>query len=180
MKAFKKILFLLTLLVAPMWLQAQENPNKNQQETPNLERDPKAREKIEAARIGMITNKLGLTPAQAEKFWPIYREFSEKRMDLRKEFKSEQDKVKPESATPDQQKRLVELGFNLKQRELDLEKTYSGKLLNVISADQMLNLRTSEREFQRMIINQLQQRREMQQRKENFRDRNQNLRQKRN
>lgn len=177
MKAFHKILFALTLLVTPMLLQAQEDQAKVQQvETP----DPRAREKIEAARIGMITNKLGLTPAQAEKFWPIYREFSDRRMDIRKEFKAEQDKVKPENTTPEQQKRLVELGLNLKQRELDLEKTYSGKLLNVISADQMLNLRTAERDFQRMIINQLQQRREMQQRKENFRDRNQNLRQKRN
>ena len=180
MKTYQKLFFVIAMLAAPAWLLAQEEQNKNEAEASNLERDPRAREKIEATRIGMITNRLALTPAQAEKFWPIYREFSEKRMDLRKEFKSEQDKVKPESVTPEQQKRLVELGLNLKQKELDLEKTYSGKLLGVISADQMLNLRAAERDFHRMIINQLQQRREMQQRKENFRDRNQNLRQKRN
>lgn len=128
----------------------------------------------------MITNKLGLTPAQAEKFWPVYREFAEKRMELRKELRTEQNKLTPGQATPEQQQRLVELGFNLKQKELDLEKSYSGRLLNVITADQMLNLRTAERDFQRMLINQLQQRREVQQRRENFRERNQNLRDKKN
>ena len=170
------MLALLVLIMTSSFIQAQD---EKQAEDP-LPRDPKAREKIEAARIGVITNKLGLTPEQAEKFWPIYREFSEKRMELRKEFRAEQEKVKPDQATPQQKQRLVELGLDLKQRELDLEKAYSGKLLNVISADQLLNLRAAERDFQRMLINQLQQRREMQQRRENFRDRNQKLRDRKN
>jgi hypothetical protein len=160
-----------TLIVAAAFSQQEAGDD--------LPRDPKAREKIEAARIGMITNKLGLTPEQAEKFWPIYREFSEKRMDIRKEFKSEQNKLNPEKATADDQKKLVDLDLKLKQKELDLEKVYSGKLMNVITADQMLNLRNAERDFQRMLINQLQ-RRDMQQRRENVRERNQQLRDKRN
>ena len=147
---------------------------------PPVERDPKAREKIEAARIGMITNRLSLTPEQAEKFWPVYREFFEKRMEIRKEFRVEQAKINPENPNPDDQKKLVELDLNLKQKELDLEKAYSGRILKVITADQMLRLKAAERDFQHMIINQLQQRKNIQQRKENFRDRNQMLRQKRN
>jgi hypothetical protein len=177
MNTLNKISLIVALLTSSFGLFAQD---ERVTEQPALERDPKAREKIEAARIGMITNKLGLSPEQAEKFWPIYREFAEKRMGLRQEFKTEQQKIKPENANPEQQKRLVELGLNLKQKELDLEKTYSGRLLNVISAEQMLNLRTAERDFQRMIIQQLQQRRDMQQRKEVIRDKNQNLRQKKN
>ncbi len=176
MNAIKNIFYVLVLLAISLPSFAQEE----QTEQPTAERDPKAREKIEAARIGMITNKLGLTPEQAEKFWPIYREFASKRQDIRKEFKVEQEKIKPENANPEEQKKLVDLGLNLKQKELDLEKTYSSRLLKVISAQQMLNLRTAERDFQRMIIHQLQQRRNIQQRKENFRDKNQNLRQKRN
>ena len=138
------------------------------------------RVQIEAARIGMITNKLGLTPEQAEKFWPIYREFSEKRTEIRKEFKVEQNKIKPENSDSEQQKKLVDLDLNLKQKELDLEKTYSGRLMKVITAEQMLNLRTAERDFHRLIIQQLQQRRNVQQRKENFRDKNQQLRHRKN
>ena len=40
---------------------------------------PEARRKIQAARIALISERLGLTPEQAEKFWPVYREFSQKR-----------------------------------------------------------------------------------------------------
>lgn len=174
------------ILAAIFWatvllpLSAQEKKPQEQIEIATPERDPKAREKIEAARIGMITNKLGLSPEQAEKFWPIYREFSTRKMDMRNEFRLEQERVKPGIATEEDQKKLVDLGLNLKQKELDLERNYSGRLLKVISPEQMLNLKGAERDFQRMIIHQIQQKRNMQQRKEMFRERNQNLKQKPN
>lgn len=177
-KKLHKILMALSFALLSLPALAQDELPANDQ--PPVDRDPKAKEKIEAARIGMITNKLGLSPDQAEKFWPIYREFTQKRMELRNEFRTEQGKIKPENQSPEDQKRLVDLGLNLKQKELDLEKMYSGRLLKVISAEQMLNLRTAERDFHRMIIQQLQQRKDIQQRQENLRDRNQMLRQKRN
>jgi len=62
--------------------------------------DPKVREKVEAARIGMITNRLGLTPDQAEKFWPIYREFIQKRQDMRQEFRHAQQAIDPSNPDP--------------------------------------------------------------------------------
>lgn len=138
--------------------------------------DPKVREKVEAARIGLITNRLGLTPDQAEKFWPIYREFTQKRMELRQEYVQLQKTIDPNNPDPKKQQELVDLGFKLKQTELNLEKDYSGKLMNVISAQQMLNLRKAEQDFRQLILNQLQQRRALQERKENFRDKNQRLR----
>jgi hypothetical protein len=137
--------------------------------------DPKAREKIEAARIGLITERLQLTPEQAEKFWPVYREFAGKQMELRKELKIARKDIDPNNPDPQKEQALVDLGLKLKQRELDLEKDYSGRILKVISAQQMLNLRGAEKDFRLMILNQLQQRRVMQQRKENFRDKNQRL-----
>ena len=86
-----------------------------------------------------------------------------------------QRQVDPKQPDPKKQQELVELGLRLKQRELDLEKDYSGRLMKVISAQQMLNLRQAEQDFRAMLLNQLQQRRMQQQRKENFRDRNQRL-----
>jgi len=43
---------------------------------------PETLEKIEAARIALISERLELTPEQAEKFWPIYREFGNKRKEI--------------------------------------------------------------------------------------------------
>ena len=47
---------------------------------------PEARKKIEAAKIALITERLDLTPEQAEKFWPIYREFGTKRKEIRRDL----------------------------------------------------------------------------------------------
>jgi len=141
--------------------------------------DPKVRERVEAARISLISNRLGLTPEQAEKFWPIYREFSTKRGQMRSEFQRAQQGLDPNNPDPAKEQELINLGLQIKQRELDLEKDYSGRILRVISAQQLIGLRKAEQDFRQMILNQLQQRRNLQQRKEQFRD-NQRLKRNRN
>ena len=172
MKRFKNS-WITLLLAMTSWVAVAQEEDAPPQQTI----DPKVREKVEAARIALITNRLGLSPGQAEKFWPVYREFAQKRQEIRKEFRQVQQGV--ERNKPDQQKQeeLVKLGFQLKQNELNLEKDYSGRIMSIISAQQMLNLRKAEQDFRLLIINQLQQRRTMQQRKEILRDKNQRLRQ---
>jgi len=169
MKTIVKIL-LVMLMASPLYTRAQEEEIQ----------DPKAREKIEAARIGLISERLGLTPEQAERFWPVYREFTQKRGEMVREFRQAQREVGPDNKDHDTQRELVELGLKIKQRQLDLEKDYSRRMMDVISAQQIMNLRNAEKEFQRMILNQLQQRRDLQQRKENLRDRNQQLKDRKN
>jgi len=136
--------------------------------------DGKAREKIQAARIAYITEKLGLTPDEAERFWPVYREFALKRQELKQQLK--QTREKPGVS----EKEMVDAGLQFKQKDLDLEKEYSGKLLNVISAQKLLTLRKAEEEFRVMILKQLQQRQLQQERRQQFRDRNQQRMQQRN
>ena len=142
-----------------------------------VQQDAKAQERLKNLRIAYISEKLGLTPVQAEKFWPVYREFVQERSKLRMELKLAQRNINPAQPDPKKQQELIDLGLRVKQRELDLEKDYSGRLLQVINAQQMLNLHKAEKEFRSLIINQLQQRRMIQERKENFRDKNQLLKQ---
>lgn len=140
--------------------------------------DPKVQEKIRNLRIAYITDKLGLTPEQAERFWPVYREFSEKRRSLHSELQEARKRMEVTQPDPEKQKELIELGLQVKQRELDLEREYSGRILAVISAQQLINLRKAETDFNQMILNQIQQRRLQQQRQETFQQRQQ-LRQER-
>lgn len=147
-----------------------------QDEMPEVSQDPKAQERIQSLRIAYITEKLGLTTEQAEKFWPIYREFSQERRKLGQELREAQRQIDPKNPDPKKQQDLLDLGLRLKERELNLERDYSGRLREVISAQQMLNLRKAEGDFRNMVMQQLQQRRDMQQRREQFRE-NQRLRQ---
>ena len=134
--------------------------------------DQKVRDKIEAARIAYITDQLELTPAEAEKFWPIYREFAEKRREIRQQLRQTR------KANPNQSdEELVNQQFKAKQQELDLEKDYSGRLIKVISAQKLRSLPQAEKNFRQMILDQIQ-RRHMQQ--ERLRERSQQQLQKRN
>jgi len=162
MKAVFKIIFLSVMAISA-FAQDEELPQPQ---------DQKVRDKIEAARIAYITDQLQLTPGEAEKFWPIYREFAEKRRGIRQQMR-EARTTNP--AQTDQE--AVDQQFKMKQQELDLEKDYSGRLLKVISAQKLRSLPQAERKFRQMILDQIQ-RRQMQQ--ERLRDRNQQQLQKRN
>jgi hypothetical protein len=143
--------------------------------------DSKAQEKIKAARIAFITDRLGLTPEEAEKFWPVYREFTIKRQELKKQFKENRKNPDPNKTVEQNEKESIELGLNLKQRELDLEKEYSGKLLNVVPAQKVMALRKAEDDFRKILIDQIQKRQMMQQQRQKQLDRNdQRLRQRNN
>jgi hypothetical protein len=148
---------------------------QEQPEADNAVQDPKVQERIRNLRIAYISDKLGLTPEQAEKFWPVYREFSDQRKTLYQDFAKSRREFNAQNPTPNEQEEQVRLGLELKQKELDLEKDYSGRLMKIITAQQMLNLRKAEGDFQRMILQQVQQRRMMQQRNETIRERNQQL-----
>ncbi len=166
MKDLIKIFFLVLFAISAA---AQDDDNLPQQE-------PKVREKIEAARIAYITDQLELTPEEAEKFWPIYREFAQKRRDIRREIREAGRNAEPGKS--DQE--IVDQQFKAKQKELDLEKDYSGRLLKVISAQKLRSLPQAERKFRQMLIDQIQRRQMQQERQQNLRDRNQRQLQQRN
>lgn len=169
----KQLLMLMFVFLAACLIAGAQDPN----EAGHPPADPKAMERINNLRIAYLTEKLELSPGQAERFWPVYREFSLERMKIRNELRLAQQSLDPDNPDPVRQQELIDLGLKVRQRELDLEKDYSGRLLKVISAQQLINLRQGEREFADIVRTQIQQRRLNQQRKENFRDRNQRLQQ---
>jgi hypothetical protein len=122
-------------------------------------RDINAKEKIQSLRTAYISEKLALTPEQAEKFWPIYRAFIKEKLTLRQQLRSAQKEQDINNTDTAAQQRLVNLALEIKQKELNLEKVYSDRLLKVISAHQILTLPKAEVEFRQIIINQLQKRR---------------------
>jgi len=147
--------------------------NAQQEDPEPAQLDPKAQERINNLRIAYLTEKLNLSAAQAEKFWPIYREFAEQRKTELQKLRNAQREIDPKKPDPDKQKKVIDLGLTVKQNILNLEKDYSNRLLKVITAEQVINLRKAEMDFRDM----LQQRRQNQQRKENFREQNQRLKQ---
>ena len=75
----KKILFLFSFIATVFVAQAQEQPldGRNMQPPPPRQMTKEQRERLELFSIQFITKKLNLTPAEAEKFWPVYNEQKE-------------------------------------------------------------------------------------------------------
>lgn len=142
--------------------------------------DPDVRSKIQAARVAYITDQLKLTPEEAEKFWPIYREFSAKRKELRLELLKTRASTDPNKTPEQNEKALVDQQFDIKQKELNLEKDYSARLLKVISAQKLRTLPDAERRFRQMILEQIQRRQQQQERQRNLREQSQRKLQERN
>ncbi|MFD1143360.1 hypothetical protein ACFQ4C_19685 [Larkinella insperata] len=107
------------------------------------------RQKIESAKIGLITNRLNLTTEQAPQFWAIYNEYSDKRRDITRQLRRPS---KPGGTAP-----INELNesVELKQKLVDLEKDYNAKFLRVISPQQLQELHNTERMFNKMLMDQL-------------------------
>ncbi len=145
-------------------------PAMAQDEEPVV-KDPKALEKIKAARIAYITEKLSLTPAEAEKFWPIYNEFDKKREEIRLEGRIARKNPDPAKTQEDNQKDAIARQHQFRQKELDLEKDYSSKLLNVVSAQKVMSLRKTEKDFRDLLLRQIQQRQAVREQRQLQRDR---------
>lgn len=117
-----------------------------------LAQSPEAMKKIEAAKIALITERLNLSPAQAEKFWPVYREYSNRNREIRKEFDQARRTFDPNSATEEENKRMLEMANTVKQQQLNLEQEYSQRILMVITSRQLNNLRKAENDFKEMLL----------------------------
>ncbi len=144
----------LTLIMISSLAQAQDDEFPHQ--------DSKVRSKIEASRVAYITDQLALTPEEAEKFWPIYREFSTKRREIRLKLRDALKNSDPGKPSEQADEDIVNAQLEMKQQELNLEKDYSARLLKVISAQKLRTLPDAERRFRKIILEQIQ-RRQLQQ-----------------
>jgi hypothetical protein len=142
-------IFLLMALAIPVFAQDADDAEATGE-------DPRAQQTIRAAHAAYITERLSLTPEEAEKFWPVYREFAKKRLLIRRQLRVARRNGQDE-------KNLIELDLKLKQQELDLEKEYSARFLQIIPAEKLLNLRQAEADFRKLLLRQLQQRQRRQQ-----------------
>jgi len=112
--------------------------------------DKTKREKMEALKISYITEKLDLTTAEAEKFWPIYNDYKT----AKKEMKSKKGSKKPniEEMTDIEVESLINERIQKEQSILNLRKEYIGKFKTVLPIKKVAKLLQAEKEFRREII----------------------------
>jgi Skp family chaperone for outer membrane proteins len=117
----------------------------------------RTQEQIESVKIGLITQKLELTPEQSKSFWPVYNKYSSELQQVRKEIKRLKDHSL--SLSDDELTKEMDKMFTLKEKELEIEKRYHKEFSKILSTRQVFNLYQSENQYRRMLIEGLRNRR---------------------
>ncbi len=127
------------------------------QERATTEQMPgRMKERIESYRIAFLTERLNLTPEQAEKFWPIYNQFTDQRKALRKSVAKKDVGVMTDAEV---EKFLAET-LSVEEKELALKKEYYQKLRSVINIRQIARLQRAEQEFKAQLLRKAKERRQ--------------------
>lgn len=137
----KYAFFIVTLLLYGAGLRAQEfDPDK---------RD----ERLKAYRVAIFTEVLRLSSEEAQGFWPVYNEYQDKRDKIQDELRpKKQLDAMNDNEVEDQVKRH----FEMRQRELDLERDLYQNLRKVLPLRKIAKLPAAEREFRERLLIKLQ------------------------
>jgi len=111
-------------------------------------------EHLQIERIAYFTEKIGLTPEEAQLFWPVYNEMDNLRTALFEEkaaimhkFTNESDKMN-DRQIEEQLTRLVAI----QQKEMALPAEYDAKFRKVLSARKVMNLYVAEMGFRNYLL----------------------------
>jgi len=119
-------------------------------------------QEIKAQKTAYLTTKLGLSPEEAQRFWPVYNEYDDAREKLRRELHNVMRTSRKEgpSMTEEQAEQALAKGLVLRQQELDLERNYKDRFVKSVGAVKTLALHKAERDFQREVLRQYKERME--------------------
>ncbi len=117
-------------------------------------------ERIKAFKIAFITEKLDLTTSEAEKFWPIYNEFSKREKQLKStELREIRKKIKLaggiDAFSDEQAIKMLNQFTSVQDGLHHLRQNLITDLKSAISVKKILKLLRAEKEFHRNLLNRL-------------------------
>jgi hypothetical protein len=127
-------------------------PTKNFAQAAGTSTSEQKKEKIESQKVAFITEKLDLTPDEAQKFWPVYNEYDAQKELLNKAFRQKVKAYKSSTPTETGADSLLLAEIEHDQALLDLKKVYISKFKTVISSEKLIQLNEAERDFKKMLL----------------------------
>lgn len=122
------------------------------------QRNPEMRDKkVQAYRVAVFTEVLNLTPTEAEGFWPLFNEYLDKREEIQAQLKPT---AQLDGMNDNEVEDYVKKYFDLRQRELDLEKDLGQRLRKVLPVRKIAKIPVAEREFRESLVKKLQENRQ--------------------
>ncbi len=128
-------------------------------------------ERINTYKIAFFTRRLNLTPAEAEKFWPVYNEFDNKRLALQQERASTIRMVNLEERkmSDDELIKAADRLVELQVEEANLARTFHDKLKQLLPPAKVVRVYQAENMFRNQLLNDLREQREIRRQPRNIR-----------
>ena len=166
MKLMVKYMFFLLMVFG--LVQCQPTQEKKQDNSEKVSQHPKDEgrpfrggepnseriEKYKAEKVAYMTEKLNLTPEEAQKFWPVYNEFEQERFTSQGK-RHELDKKIREIGDSISDKDILELNHQIVQSfqdEADVVKKYNEKLMKILSPKKVMLVYKVENQFRMDMI----------------------------
>ena len=125
------------------------------------ERRP-AKERVDAMKIGFLTERLNLTSEEAKTFWPVYNMYSDELEKLRKSRRENilNTKENLDDLSDVELEKNVDNEINFRQNELEIIKKYHPQFKKVLPIKKVAKLYKSEDDFKRRLLEMIQGRKE--------------------
>ncbi|KAA2244480.1 hypothetical protein F0L74_00415 [Chitinophaga agrisoli] len=118
--------------------------------------DPALKDKIRAAQIAYLSKQLDLTPDEAQKFWPLYNNYTHEVEQLIAERRRNRQVDKKDDAAARQN---LDKEMDLEQRMVNVRKRYKQEFLKALPPGKAGSVFKAEREFRMQLVRQLNERR---------------------
>lgn len=116
--------------------------------------------KIQTQRIAFFSQRMGITPAEAEKFWPVYNEYTQKKNTIVAEKNKLTKFYSTNSATMTENDVdvVIQKYVSLSKQETDLFEEYNKKFRSFLPAQKVMKLYLAEFEFKEWLLKQIKER----------------------
>ena len=116
-------------------------------------------ETARAEKIGFITERLALTPEEAQVFWPVYNAYEKEVMEAGKAVRTARKALRPakDAAEPTEKEVKARIEDYLKalKAEAEVKAKYNGQFLKVLPAAKVAKLYLAEESFQNKMLREM-------------------------
>ena len=117
------------------------------------------REEIESYRIAFLTQKLSLTPEEAQRFWPVFNQFTAEMKAVKANRVSNRDmKNDIQNQSDKDVEKMVDGEIATRQQELDVVKKYHTQFKQVLPIKKVAILYRAENEFKKELLDKIRER----------------------
>ncbi len=106
-------------------------------------------EKFKSQKIAFLTEKMNLTPKEAQEFWPVYNQFEKDRINIQQQRRTLEMKTRDVNVQlTDQEviKTTRDISASFK-KEADISANYNEKFLKILPPQKVLQLYRAENQF---------------------------------